>query len=407
MTITDNRIPLLNDHHSHPSAYAAMNACLDLRGVTDKERALELIRHRHDDLVFVLGWSNSLYSFDSDDLDSLPPVFISNESLHGFVMNDDAGRRLRRDYPDIVANIADQDWIERHLDRILRMIVGVRGCRPDDIRVFFDRLLELGVWSAEEMLLFGAEEIDTFVELGYLDRTVFWANPEVYETLDDETREHVHSIKLFTDGAFASRSAAMAEPFLSGDPGILLRSDEDLRTTLTALREIGKPVAIHAIGDRAIEQVVSTVEELQRDLGEHPPVRIEHASLITPDQARRAKALGMTLSMQPNFNIESVSYSDRLSERDRARIYPYRMLIDDAGFVPGEDLILGSDGMPHGAEYALQQSLFPPHDAQRLTLDELVAGYCLPDESRGHIEIEIDDAARQVRVIGVCPARSS
>jgi hypothetical protein len=286
------------------------------------------------------------------------------------------------------------------------MIVGIRGCRPDDVRLFFDRLLELGVWSAEEMLLFGGEEIATFGELGYLDRTVFWANPEVYETLDEEARAQVHGIKLFTDGALAPRTAAVFEPFEDGRTGILLHDFQDFRETMLALPEIGKPVAIHAIGDRAIEQAVSTVEEVRRDLGEYPPVRIEHASLITPDQARRAKTLGITLSMQPNFNIESLSYSDRLSEDDCARIYPYRMLIDDAGFVPGEDLILGSDGMPHGAEYALQQSLFPPFDAQRLRLDEFVAGYCLPDESKGHIDFEIDDAARKVRVTAVSPSVS-
>ena len=46
-----HRIPLLTDHHSHPSAYAAMNACLDLRGVFDKGQALELIRQLHPDVL--------------------------------------------------------------------------------------------------------------------------------------------------------------------------------------------------------------------------------------------------------------------------------------------------------------------------------------------------------------------
>jgi hypothetical protein len=95
-----------------------MNACLDLRDVNDKGQALDLIRHRHEDLVIVLGWSNSLYTFDSEDLNSLPPAFICNDSLHSYLMNDDAARRLRGFYPEIVANIADQDWVERHLDRV-------------------------------------------------------------------------------------------------------------------------------------------------------------------------------------------------------------------------------------------------------------------------------------------------
>jgi len=51
------------------------------------------------------------------------------------------------------------------------------------------------------------------------------------------------------------------------------------------------------------------------------------------------------------------------------------MLIDEAGFVPGEDLIFGSDGMPHGAAAAVRQALSPPYpDRQALAIDELIAG---------------------------------
>ncbi|MCK7509969.1 MAG: hypothetical protein MZV70_42005 [Desulfobacterales bacterium] len=67
------------------------------------------------------------------------------------------------------------------------------------------------------------------------------------------------------------------------------------------------------------------------------------------------------------------------------------MVIDEAGFIPGKTLILGSDGMPHGIEAALRNSLFPPFPQQRLTLEEFIAGYCMPDEKSGYIEFEITD----------------
>lgn len=72
---------------------------------------------------------------------------------------------------------------------------------------------------------------------------------------------------------------------------------------------------------------------------------------------------------------------------------PFRMLLDRVGFRPGIDLFLGSDGMPHGVEAALQAALFPPLASQRLTLDEFVAGYCLPDLTHGWIDVEIDGKA--------------
>ena len=84
--------------------------------LTDRAEAIQFAVDlaRPEDLVIVLGWSNGLYEFDADDLSTLPPVFICNDSLHTYLMNDDAARRLRGNYPEIVANIHDQDWIERH-----------------------------------------------------------------------------------------------------------------------------------------------------------------------------------------------------------------------------------------------------------------------------------------------------
>ena len=46
-----------------------MNGCLDIREVTDKQRAVELIREREESLVFVLGWNNSFYRFDAAELE--------------------------------------------------------------------------------------------------------------------------------------------------------------------------------------------------------------------------------------------------------------------------------------------------------------------------------------------------
>ena len=78
---------------------------------------------------------------------------------------------------------------------------------------------------------------------------------------------------------------------------------------------------------------------------------------------------------------------------------PFRMLIDQAGFEPGQDLIFGSDGMPHGIEYALQWSLFPLYPGQRLTVDELVTGYGVHPEGRGHSVLTVDPEARLVKLL--------
>ena len=158
-------------------------------------------------------------------------------------------------------------------------------------------------------------------------------------------------------------------------------------------------MAIHANGDAAIDQVVSSVERAAVHAPSRQVIRIEHAQFISESTARRAKSLGLHLSMQPNFSEDSVNYAERLPEGYPARNNPFRMLIDRVGFVPGVDLYFGSDGMPHGAQEALRQSLFPDgaYEAQVLSLDEFIAGYC-HDMAPGSIDVEIDEAARTVSV---------
>ena len=196
---------------------------------------------------------------------------------------------------------------------------------------------------------------------------------------------------MFTDGAFGSKTARIKEPYLTGEEGIQVFSDDELRENIIKVAELGKAVAIHAIGDGAIDQVINVLSNVNEEISSIPEIRMEHCQLITRSNAEKAKELGIILSMQPNFNVDSLYYTDRLPEHYLLNNNPFRMLIGEAGFTPGKDLILGSDGMPYGVADSLKCSLFPPYLSQQLTLDEYIAGYCMPDMDHGYIKVEIDE----------------
>jgi len=141
------------------------------------------------------------------------------------------------------------------------------------------------------------------------------------------------------------------------------------------------------------------LEKLAADGCRYPKVRLEHVQFISSAQAARAKKLGVILSMQPNFTGDSVDYADRLSQACLALNNPFRMLIDEAGFVPGGDMIFGSDGMPHGIAYPAAWSLFPPFPGQRLSLDELIAGYGPARGTSGSLRLAIVEDKRTVSII--------
>ena len=412
--IERQRIPLLRDRHSHPLLYAALMDAVDLNqpGMS-RESALALVRGRAattgdgtragtagNGWTIATGWNSGVFALDKSDFQQLPAIVVLNLSLHGLIVND-AGRRLIRERDaGVVAHLDDQDWIERNLRRVLNLFANA-GASAGKLRAFYDHLLTIGVYSAEEMLLVSEDEIGLFDEAGLADRTHFWAAPEAYDAASAANRARIHGIKLFTDGAIGVTTAALHQRYRTADyRGMLLYSDDELRALIGRYAPV-KPMAIHAIGDAAIDQVVSAVDAASRHgaaAGRRHTIRIEHAQLISESTARRAKALGLHLSMQPNFSEDSIVYADRLPDGYPAKNNPFRMLIDRVGFTPGVDLYFGSDGMPHGAQEALRQSLFPRggYDDQRLTLDEFVAGYCLPDFSKGALEIEVDSVDRRV-----------
>lgn len=197
-------------------------------------------------------------------------------------------------------------------------------------------------------------------------------------------------IKIFADGSIGARNAAVSEPFRGGETGELNHEDAVLTSMIRAAEDAGWQTVIHAIGDRAIGQVLDAHEAVGTDPASRH--RIEHFELPREAQLVRAARLGLCISMQPNFignwsGPESL-YVDRLGEeRDRAS-NPLRRVVDE-----GLPLAFGSDGMPVSPLYGLHSAVNAPYPDQRLTVEEAIACYTaggawfgFEEDAKGRIE---------------------
>lgn len=375
MSIETITIPYLHDNHTHTFFYGLLSECVSLAEVREKGEALRMLRGLQADLSVVTGWHSSRYSFTAEELESCPPLLLCHLSLHAFVANTQGLERIASLQPEIAAHFHDQEWIERHLPKIFECIMSLFVFDPDTITRFMEYLYTLGIYSADDMLAPNDAAVDCAYSEAFAGRIGCWVSPEVFTHLNDINKARIKGIKLFTDGANGAYSAALQTPYNNGSHGLLVYSDDALYARIADARTMSAGCAIHAIGDRAIEQILTVYERFVRTSSAFTTLRIEHAQFITREQALRARDLGITLSMQPNFNTDSVDYTDRLPRAYCESNNPFRMLIDDMGFVPGKDLLFGSDGMPHGVVPALQAMLFPPYEGQRLSIDELCAGY--------------------------------
>ncbi len=384
---------MLKDHHSHPLFYAAFSTAVNLQQVTTLDEAHRLVcdygERDNSGIAIAHGWRNSQFDWPQADFEKLPPAAVFDVSLHSLLINQSGSEILARHYGDSVNQLADSEWYESNFRTVLNWFANLNAS-AEALEAFYGQLLEVGVWSAEELLLVDENEINLFEQAKLTDRTRFWAAPETYSNLSSSAKNQITGLKLFTDGALGSRTAALNGTYTDepNNRGLLIYPDGELSEVIGECLDTGKSLSIHAIGDRAIEQCITTLEKMGSAVRTVPELRIEHAQMIDLEMATRAKGMGITLSMQPNFTSDSVEYSDRLTAELCQANNPFRMLIDQAGFECGKDLIFGSDGMPHGVQYGLQQALYPTHKNQSLTLDEFKAGYCLADESKGHIELK-------------------
>jgi len=390
--VIKTQIPLLKDHHSHPFMFAVLSNCINLAQAPTKQQALSMMENTPEEINVILGWNNCWYSFEEEELDQLPPFIICNNAFHRFLINQPTRQKLAISHQDVLTYINDQGWVERNLSKIMNLILAIKPYHLEQITAFYHYLLQQGVWYLEDMSLPNEKVIHLFEQLGYLERTRFWAEKEIFDSLTKETQRDICGIKIFIDGALGSETAALKAPYLSGKQGVLVYSDQELQAMINQVAEINKAIAFHAIGDQAISQVITVLTQIKAEQGAIPPTRIEHSQFISRHDAQRAKALGIILSMQPNFNMNSIQYQDRLPEKYWIQNNPFRMLIDEIGFVPGKDLIFGSDAIPRNPSNVLECALFPPFP----TLDEFVQGYCLPDKKPGYIEVTIDEEKQYV-----------
>lgn len=182
----------------------------------------------------------------------------------------------------------------------------------------------------------------------------------------------IQGVKAFADGSIGARTAALGAPYREGrGTGELLIKREDLARMWREVEEAGLQLAVHAIGDRAIEEVLAAAQ--QTGISVRHRHRIEHLELPSIGQLDRVASLGLVGSMQPNFlqwSGPGRMYEQRLGRERDALIDPHREVL-----ARGIPLAFGSDGMPMGPLYGIGLALEPPQPAQRLSWVEAVRSY--------------------------------
>ncbi len=350
-------IPGLIDAHLHLSWLALGLDWLDLRGTRSISELVEAIRLKSTrvgkgEWIIGRGWDHELFyekrlptRWDIDEASPNNPVFLIRVCGHVGVVNSVAlektGLKERlKEYKSFVefndsgepTGILYEDALKLVYDSIPKPSVEELAGR---LRRVLLHLASYGLTTVHSM----NASLEEFNALRLLEekkelpiRVKLFLSREAYERIDKKLlaryRENpmlsIKGVKIFMDGSFGAKTAALKEPYSDDElnRGKLLLKAEEVASLASELRRNGLLLAVHAIGDRALEEVIKALSMVPPD-----NIRIEHASLTPPEIIDKlAKYKPLAIVVQPHFTISDWWIEQRLGERTR-HVYAFKSLM--------------------------------------------------------------------------------
>ena len=359
-------LPGLMDSHVHvmPTGhFLDGTSLLDAKNIGE---TLNLLKERRSktpagDWIFGVGFMSQKMEegrfpnrLELDEVSQEHPIMVSAQTLHGIALNSAALALVN--VPDVagVGRFADGtlDGTLLSDDAAFPCMSGIMAGLPDErLRALIERCCayaaEKGVTTMSGLVgQFVDGDKDVEIVLKHGER--FPVNISVfYQTWDLEKVKRLRLPRiggcLTLDGAGFEYTMALGEPYPQRPErrGFLIHTDEEVYDLVSAAHRENIQCALHALGDRAIDQLLYVFlqvigEQGRKDLRH----RVEHFSLPTNKHMDLAAELGLVLSMQPAFTglwgQPEGGYYELLLGRERAdRMEVFPEIVKRGGIVCG------------------------------------------------------------------------
>ncbi len=366
-------LPAFGDAHLHTLWAARLFLEIDLSPAQSLQQAIDLLKNakpkfKAEQWVIGRGFNKNLWPDGQPDrqiLDRLfprNPVYLESQDCHSAWVNTAAIKQAK--LSDSTMNPpggrfernAKGEFSGLVFDKAMEIFKKVLP-PPDEEQLltaldqFVNQLLKNGITHIHTME--GAKAFELWqkyvLRFGHKMRVVFYFPAEEMEHL---IRVGIHSgfgdewlkiggVKIFTDGSLGSQTAALRQPYehQPNNTGLLMFKQPELFELVNRAHQHHLAVAIHAIGDKAVEiamQVLKQTEDLRKQ--NQLVSRLEHAQLVPPDLQPLFKQYGLVASMQPIHIADDVKTAEKFWGRRSQFAYPMRSLLSQ-----GTPLAFGSD----------------------------------------------------------------
>jgi hypothetical protein len=388
-------LPGFIDAHTHMEIVGWHRLETDLSEATSVGACLDRLESSgtgDDGWILGFGYDESdweagrfLLRGDLDQVSEDRPVVAFREDLHLASLNSAALERLADELPDEDVRETNGEpngvIVESALGAVFRAIRPDRDRMRDLLTAARDQAHERGVTGVHDMVRRSQaprvyRDLAAENQLSLRVRLNYWRDhvDAVIETgLGPNTGgEFVQmgAIKSYSDGSIGGQTAKLSQAYADAETdGQWVVPPAELGDLVEQVEANDLQVAVHAIGDDAIAEVLDALE------GTDPGARhrMEHAEVLTGDLIDRLGDANVVVSAQPNFlkwARDGGLYDQRLGVDRRKRTNCFRALAD-----AGARLAFGSDCMPLDPLFGIDQVVTAPEPAQRLTVTEALRAY--------------------------------
>jgi predicted amidohydrolase YtcJ len=364
-------LPGFNDAHVHIWKVGQLGTTmLDLRGVTSLAQVYAQVEERAKTLkpgewLWGRGWNEALLAEQAmparaalDRLAPHNPVLLTRTCAHIHAVNSRA-MQLAGITPETHVPGGEIDFEGGILyETAYGLVFGAMGEPTQEqyelwIKAGGEYLCSLGVTSAtdpavDSPLYAAYRALDARGELPLRVNLLYIRRPDGGSQTFGLPQKHrsdwlrCDSVKLFADGGLSGATAAISLPYKNIQPpsyGILRFDDEELFELALESHRAGFRIGTHAIGDRAMSQILQVYARLYQD-SPGPRHRIEHFGLAGPEHLAQASGLGIMAVPQPVFLRElRANYERYLPDEWFCRCFNLRAMFD-----AGLSVAFSSDG---------------------------------------------------------------
>lgn len=358
--------PGFTDSHLHMIGLGETMIQLDLSECTSAEEMAALIKEKTREIpagewVIGEGWNENNFPdrkiFHREELDDLVPghpLLLTRICRHAALVNtralDAAG--IDKDTPDpdggIIVKSRHGEPTGYLLDQAADL---VKNEIPEVSEDYLHEALGKAVHHMHQCGLTGGHTEDLNYYGGFtrtlntfrniLAKTSFRAHLLVHHEVFPDFKQQGHTygpleeglelgaMKIFADGALGGRTALLSHPYNDAPEtaGVAIHSREELKGLVAEARKENMPVAVHAIGDLALEYVIDALEAWPVPAGVRD--RIIHVQIARKDLVERLKALPVALDLQPRFVLSDFPWVEERLGTERIRYsFAWKTLLD-------------------------------------------------------------------------------